>query len=66
MGHIRQEVVPNQEGRRALRVHEWSRLYGVPKKTVYAHIARGHLPVIRVGRTVLIPVNALEGKQSQK
>lgn len=38
----------------AITVKEYAAAYGVNRKTVYAAIGRGELPVIRVGRSIRI------------
>ncbi len=43
-----------------LRVEEVVRLLGIGRSTVYELIARGELPVIRIGRLVRVPRPALE------
>ncbi len=46
--------------RLTLRVREAAELLGVPARTAYAWAAEGRIPVLRVGRVVLIPRQALE------
>lgn len=46
----------------ALSVTEAAKLLGISRNTAYAAIKDGDLPVIRLGRRVLIPVAALEKK----
>ena len=48
------------EDRLLLRVSEVVRLLGIGRSTVYELIARGELPVIRIGRLVRVPRPALE------
>ena len=43
-----------------LRVEEVARLLGVGRTTVYALVAAQKLPVVRIGRSVRIPREALE------
>jgi len=43
-----------------LRVQDVCRLLDVGRSTVYELIARGELPVIRIGRLVRVPRPALE------
>jgi len=43
-----------------LRVRDVCRLLNVGRSTVYELIARGELPVIRIGRLVRVPRPALE------
>lgn len=43
-----------------LRVSDVSRLLGIGRSTAYELIARGELPVIRIGRLVRVPRPALE------
>lgn len=46
----------------ALSVTEAAKMLGISRNTAYAAIKDGDLPVIRLGRRVLIPVAALEKK----
>ncbi|MGB9866581.1 MAG: helix-turn-helix domain-containing protein [Bacillota bacterium] len=44
----------------ALSVKEAAQRLGLSQKALYAHLAAGRLPCIRLGRRRLIPVAALE------
>ncbi len=46
--------------RLALRVPEVAELLGTPPRTVYRWIAEGRLPMIRIGRVILVPRRGLE------
>ncbi len=46
--------------RKTLLVREFSQESGLTEAAVYGHIARGNLPAIRLGRTILIPRDALK------
>lgn len=45
--------------RLALSVEEAARRLGMSRKALYAHVAAGRIPCIKLGRRVLIPVAAL-------
>ena len=52
--------VPNPEERPTLNVWpETGQLLGLSKASTYEAIARGEIPVIRVGRRLLVPTAAL-------
>jgi excisionase family DNA binding protein len=58
---------PRQDGQReAVRVKEFSEEYGLSLGAVYGHISRGNLSVIRLGRTILIPRDALQRERTRK
>lgn len=46
--------------RRTLRAEEAYRLLGIGRSTFYRAVQRGEIPSIRIGRRVLIPIDALE------
>ncbi len=48
------------EGRQTLTVEEASRLLGISRGAGYEAARTGQLPVIRLGRRVLVPRQALE------
>lgn len=48
------------EDRIALTVEEAAQRLGLTRKALYAHLAAGHIPSVRLGRRRLIPVAALE------
>ena len=45
--------------RQVLTVSEAARVFGVSPRTLRRYVDRGHLPGIRLGRRVFIPVEAL-------
>ncbi|HHY94629.1 MAG TPA: helix-turn-helix domain-containing protein [Firmicutes bacterium] len=48
------------DDRLALTVEETAQRLGLSRKSLYAHIAAGRLPFIKLGRRRLIPVESLE------
>jgi excisionase family DNA binding protein len=44
-----------------LRVEEVAQLLGIARSTVYALIAAGELPVVRIGRVTRVSRHALDG-----
>ena len=46
--------------RRVLSIEEAGRLLGLSRAAAYAHAKAGTIPVIRLGRRVLVPKAALE------
>lgn len=55
-------VTTEKTERKVTTVREFARETGKTEAAIYGHIARGNLPVIRLGRTVLIPKDALKPK----
>jgi excisionase family DNA binding protein len=49
----------SDEERLLLRIPEAAQRLGLGRSTVYQLIAAGHLPIIRIGRAVRIPVAGL-------
>jgi hypothetical protein len=48
-------------GRKTISVPEAGRLYfGLERDAAYAAAVRGEIPVIRIGRTLRVPVQALD------
>jgi excisionase family DNA binding protein len=54
-----QEVTDNS-GRRTLTVEEAGRALGLSRASAYAHVRAGTIPVVRLGRRLLVPKAALE------
>jgi len=63
------EVVKNQEGKEAnkveeekltLTVEETAKLLGIGRNLCYDRVKTGEIPVIKVGRRLLVPRRALE------
>lgn len=48
------------DGRRVLSVEEAGRLLGLGKSASYQAIARNEIPHIRIGRRIIVPLEALE------
>lgn len=48
-----------------LRLPEAAEVLGLGRSTLYALVARGELPVVRMGRSVRVPAAALEAWVSQ-
>jgi len=48
------------EGRRTLTVEEAARVLGVGRGTAYEAARVGTIPTVRVGRRLLVPVDALD------
>ncbi|MCL4849623.1 MAG: helix-turn-helix domain-containing protein [Acidobacteria bacterium] len=46
--------------RRTLSVEEAARVMGIGRNSAYEAIRRGELPVVRLGRRLLVPQKALE------
>lgn len=47
-----------------LKVSDVAQLLGIGRSTVYESIHRGEIPSIRVGRRVLVPIDALQALMS--
>lgn len=45
---------------RVMTPTEWAKVHGVGRNLVYEEIRRGRLPHVRLGRKILIPIDALE------
>jgi len=53
-------VIPEQEGqRRVFSVREAAKILGIGRDQAYAAAHRGEIPIIRIGRRYLVPVEAL-------
>ena len=48
-------MVPMQTEPLFVRVHEASRLLGVPRSTLYREVQRGSIPSRKIGGAVIIP-----------
>ena len=48
------------ENRLMLRVNEAAEVLGIGRTTVYELVAKGELPTVRIGRSVRIPISAIE------
>ena len=48
------------ENRQLLRAEEAAHLLGIGRTKIYEMIARGEVPVLRIGRLVRVPQHALE------
>lgn len=48
------------ESKLSVSVPEAARMIGLGKSTVWAMIAQGSLPAVRIGARTLVPVRALE------
>ena len=46
--------------RRTLTVEEAGQLLGIGRGAAYAAASRGEIPTIRIGRRLVVPVDALE------
>jgi excisionase family DNA binding protein len=49
-----------EENRAVLTVEEVAAVLGISRGLAYAAVREGHLPHIRIGRRILVPVAALE------
>jgi excisionase family DNA binding protein len=58
-------VPPGGEGRLVLSIPEAYQALGIGETTLRQLIASGQLPVLRLGRRVLIPISAIEALVSQ-
>jgi excisionase family DNA binding protein len=54
------EVQPNQTGRKTISVAEAGKRLGVSRNLAYEAVKAGQIPVIRIGRRLLVPVAALD------
>jgi excisionase family DNA binding protein len=59
-GLLRQVEVMNMDQRLLLRAEEVRMLLGIGRSKVFEMMARGELPVVRMGRSVRVPREALE------
>ena len=60
------QVELTQDGqRRAFTVDEAAKLWGISSRTVWRVISSRKLEVIRIGRSVRIPLEAIENFESQ-
>jgi len=48
------------EKRRAVTVSESAELLGISRAAAYRAVRAGHLPSIRLGRTIRVPIAAIE------
>lgn len=56
----RQRITPDVlKGRIMLRIAEWAELTGTPLPTAYKYATSGKIPVVRIGSTLRIPVEAV-------
>ncbi len=54
-------MVPEQERQsRVVSVREAAKILGIGRDSAYAAVHKGELPTIRIGRRLLVPIDALE------
>jgi excisionase family DNA binding protein len=53
-----------QRGRLTLTVDETAKQLGIGRSQAYAGIRNGEIPAIKIGKRYLVPIAALELKQS--
>jgi len=51
---------PREDAPLLLRIYEATRILGISRTTMYQLVARGEVPVLRIGRSVRISREALE------
>jgi excisionase family DNA binding protein len=52
--------VDHAAGRATMTVEAAAKILGIGRNQAYAAAARGELPVIRIGKRLLVPITALE------
>ena len=50
------------DSRQVLSVEEAGRVLGIVRSAAYEAVHRGDIPVIRLGRRIVVPIKALERK----
>lgn len=58
--HTAQGAATVAEGRATLTVEEAGRLLGIGRGTAYEAARRGELPTLKLGRRLVVPVQALD------
>ena len=54
-------MVPEQERQsRVVSVREAAKILGIGRDSAYAAARKGEIPTIRIGRRLLVPIDALE------
>ncbi len=53
-------VIHDAEERRTITVAEAGRVLGISRNAAYEAVHRGEIPAIRVGKRILVPLEALE------
>ena len=54
-------MVPEQERQsRVVSVREAAKILGIGRDSAYAACRKGEIPTIRIGRRLLVPIDALE------
>ena len=54
------ESANEEMNRRAYRVEEMAKLFGISRSAAYKLVSNGHIHCVRAGKLILIPADALD------
>jgi excisionase family DNA binding protein len=60
LGATRADAVPHDAQRLTVSVEEAGRILGISRGAAYARAGDGTIPVVRLGRRLVVPLRALE------